>query len=933
VATNRTAGNPVTLDVASPVTVVAGDWLHFQVNKATNDLCDVVYWNPSVAYMTIRRIGDADNDGLADWVEDRNGNGVREADETDWLDPDTDHDGRSDPQEAIDGTDPLDPDSVKRVRLAWWRFDSTNWLGQAGQVPLVARNVAQAQYGNCGFGVVVAGTNANQPDLLSYRAIETRGTPTLAPHAGSIRFIYRPHWFSRLPSSDTNYYPYSGDGPGQTVRLIEIGDAAEQQTPGYLSVDIDPDGTNLFIRSRSGTGTVTTNLTLPIRVLWLPDMPVVWEFFEVLVGWSLTNTYAQFLGPTVGSFSANGLTNAYPPNSAFLAGGLRVGTGASAASPARGEICEVETFNWQGLITTNACFLAATSSVSPPSLTLSWTVPPGSISYAKRRTTESTNWGPTFAVCGDRYVDTEVDLGQVYEYNFNTYHNASSSGDPIPGNRYSVGKSILAALYLPPVEYRGRVLLAIDENLADSLTNEIRLLTLDLVGDGWTVVSNRVSRHQDYRIWEDPASNAVYRAQVAAIKNWITNYTAYTNDVRAVLLLGHVSVPYSGLGGCEDGHVEHMGPWPADAYYGDVDGLWTDTNTWSLTNPYTVLQNDAGDGKFDQWVLPGNPGGTSAMELAVGRIDLSRLPAFASNGPVRTETNLLQQYLAKNHRYRHAGSALPALCLWTNGFEAHEMDWFVQRAIGSSAAWFGASSGSSSLADPFHGNTQAVFAFAEGWGGHDNINNIRSNQHSTKDLAQLVDPIPVDFYCLYGSWFCDWNWSDDMFSKAVLGMTNYGIASLWLHDHPFGGTSRWQLSRLGVGFDLGQIQVQSVNQAVERSSVRTFFILGDPTLRMPVLPPPSDISLSTNGSGAFVLTWSPSSAQEAQYFVYRSTNPAVTNSADFVRLTPMSISATNFVDPSPPVGSLIYEVRAIRVEHTGCGAFTNLSQGLFAPSQ
>jgi hypothetical protein len=410
VATNRTAGNPVTLDVASPITVAAGDWIHFQVNKATNDLCDVVYWNPSIAYMTIRRIGDADNDGLADWVEDRNGNGVRDTGETDWLDPDTDHDGRSDRQEAIDGTDPLDPNSVKRVRLAWWRFDNTNWVGQAGQQPLVARNLARNQCGNYGFGVVLAGTNASQPELLSYRAIETGATPALASHAGSIRFMYCPHWFSRLPSSDTNYYAYSGDGPGQAVRLIEMGDAAEQQTPGYFSVDIDPDGTNLFIRSRYGTGTVTTNLTLPIRVLSLltntPNEPRDLEFFEVLVGWSVTNTYAHFLGPTVGSYSTSGLTNAYPPNSSFLAGGLRIGTDAAAAYPARGEIMDVETFNWQGLIATNSYRLAVTSTIEPPSLTLTWPVPAGSISYAKRRTAGSANWGPTFAVCGDQYVDT-----------------------------------------------------------------------------------------------------------------------------------------------------------------------------------------------------------------------------------------------------------------------------------------------------------------------------------------------------------------------------------------------------------------------------------------------------------------------------------------------------------------------------------------------
>src|SRR5438093_4085489 len=71
---------------------------------------------------------------------------------------DTDYDGRTDAQELADGTDPRDPRSVERVRLGYWRFNSANWAGERGQLPLFVTNVQQV----AGFdGTVLQVSNGN----------------------------------------------------------------------------------------------------------------------------------------------------------------------------------------------------------------------------------------------------------------------------------------------------------------------------------------------------------------------------------------------------------------------------------------------------------------------------------------------------------------------------------------------------------------------------------------------------------------------------------------------------------------------------------------------------------------------------------------------------------------------------------------------------
>ena len=175
---------------------------------------------------------------------------------------------------------------------------------------------------------------------------------------------------------------------------------------------------------------------------------------------------------------------------------------------------------------------------------------------------------------------------------------------------------------------------------------EVARLQQDLVGDGWTVL-----RHDVPRMAVDPAntSSSVWAArsnELASVKALIkADYDADPANVKAVFLLGHVPVPYSGDLN-PDAHTEHQGAWPADGFYGEMDGVWTDStvNRTSASDPRN--RNVPGDGKFDR-TLASN-GRATQCGAAGGPGGFGEPARF---WPEREE--LLRQYLNKDHNFRH----------------------------------------------------------------------------------------------------------------------------------------------------------------------------------------------------------------------------------------------------------------------------------------
>src|SRR6185436_2207069 len=154
-----------------------------------------------------------------------------------------------------------------------------------------------------------------------------------------------------------------------------------------------------------------------------------------------------------------------------------------------------------------------------------------------------------------------------------------------------------AGIEAPLVENRGKVILLVEVSQEASLAGELSRFEEDLTGDGWSVVRADVSS-------SDTPANV--RSTIQGI------YRADPASTKALILFGHIPVFRCGNLNVDD---HESRPWPADTFYGDVDGYWE--------NPDTI---------------------PSDVDLMVGRIDFANMPVTGWS-----ETDLLRNYLNKDH--------------------------------------------------------------------------------------------------------------------------------------------------------------------------------------------------------------------------------------------------------------------------------------------
>ncbi len=529
--------------------------------------------------------------------------------------------------------------------------------------------------------------------------------------------------------------------------------------------------------------------------------------------------------------------------------------------------------------------LTAQVQKSPAQITLNWPLMPGTGSYIiSRKAKNATSWGTALGTApanATSFTDNNVVPGETYEYEvLNT---------ETPAYGY-----ILAGIEAAPLHSKGALLLLVDSTFTDSCAAEIAQLIQDISGDGW-----QVSR-KDYN----------RAATAATIKNDIVSTYQANSNLKSLLILGHLAVPYSGDYNTTnllppDGHTDHAGAWPADVFYGELNSTWTDNVTNQLgTRP--ANENLPGDGKYDQTKIPGE------VELQVGRIDMANMPSIP-----RTEIEMMRNYLNKAHDYKTGNLTTVKRALIDDNFGKMNGEGFAAAAYRLSPIVHRDSISQKDFI-PTLKSSPYLWAFGCGAGSFTNCNGVaHTDSFKTGDIKGI-------FTMMFGSYFGDWNVNNNLL-RAPLCAEEPALTSCW------SGRPHWFFHQMAMGENIGYSTIVTQNNYITYSNKQNIYtqfihtaLMGDPTLRTEYVKPVPSVSLVADSTAGAIVSWtaSPESGL-AGYYVYRST----AQHGEY-QLRSGLVTGTSFTDSFGNAGAYWYMVRATKLQSTPSGSYYNLSLGM-----
>lgn len=524
--------------------------------------------------------------------------------------------------------------------------------------------------------------------------------------------------------------------------------------------------------------------------------------------------------------------------------------------------------------------LQASVQTAPPQVLLNWKKIPGATQYnLSRKSKAALSWTVLSSTTDTFYTDLAVTGDTAYEYKI------TNTGGPSAAAGY-----LIAGINNPPLHNKGTMILVVDTLFRDSCAAALKGLMKDLGADGWAVV-----RHDVQRSLADTSVKKLIKA----------DYTTLPN-VKAVLLIGHVAVPYSGDFN-PDAHPDHQGAWPADVYYGDMDGTWTDVAVNSTVASRAQNKNIPGDGKWDHSAMP------SRAELQVSRIDFANMPAFTAS-----ETDLMKNYLAKAHLYKMDSLYISRKAVVDDNFGAFSGEAFAANAWRNFPPMTGRDKILNTDLIPTLNDSAYQWAYGCGGGSYTSCGGVGS----TADLVGKKQK--GIFTILFGSYFGDWD-SPNNFLRAFLCANEPALTACWA------GRPNWYLHHMGLGENIGYstILTQNYNPTVYTPAGYTatgvhVALMGDLSLRNEYIKPATNLSISTGVKAGATLHWTASPDPGVNgYYIYRGDSLLGT----YKRVSGLT-AATTYIDAAGTDGHYYYMVRPAKLQQTPSGTYYNLGLGI-----
>jgi hypothetical protein len=562
--------------------------------------------------------------------------------------------------------------------------------------------------------------------------------------------------------------------------------------------------------------------------------------------------------------------------------------------------------------------LNASVNTNPKGLKISWEKKIQALTYViSRKTIDSQDWGTAIANLDSsttEFVDVTAAEGESYEYELMCYSEGYSrqkinGKDSLLDLNFLGFGYILAGYNTKPIHTFGKCLILVDETMADNLSPEITTLEEDLITEGWGVLRRAVPRAEKFNGDNVKAVKAIIKAE----------YTK-DNSISSIFIIGRVPVPYSGNLN-PDGHPDHQGAWPADVYYTCLkENEFNDfsTNTTSATREQN--KNIPKDGKFDISTL--NLNNPFAI---MGRVDFYDMPAFS-----KSETELLRNYLNKDHKYRTGQLSLSYKGIVDDNFGGYG-ELFAQNGWRNFPSLVGAKNVTASDFFTTLGTDNTLFSYGCGGGTFTSAGGIGS----TPDFA--ANKVNGIFTLLFGSYFGDWD-SQNNFLRAAIASEPNALTCGWA------ARPSWFMHHMGLGYPIGYSwKISQLNYTLYKplayysGTTPTIYhvgmrgvhvaLMGDPTLTMfsEYINPAKSISASQKTDLTKNITWESSDTPgELFYNVYKSTK----REGPYTLIGEM-IKGNSFNDTITYEGRVYYMVRASKLITNYSGSSYQLSRGIY----